>query len=179
MNDSFDQETASGPTLRQLATFVAVARAGSTRAAAERVARSQSAASAALAELETALGARLFDRVEATDPRTAVTRSYTMSRENLPPYNGGGEMIEVVTRDRVTYNTPPHRFEATFGKRNHPILFAFSVANKNLPPLKIDVLDSQPANLQQPHPRAIEQFTEKPHQTPGRTRLQNPANFVV
>jgi len=30
---------------------------------------------------------RLFDRVEATDPRTAVTRSYTMSRENLPPYN--------------------------------------------------------------------------------------------
>ena len=31
--------------------------------------------------------ARLFDRVDATDPRTAVTRSYTMSRENLPPYN--------------------------------------------------------------------------------------------
>ncbi|MFV0281454.1 MAG: cysteine desulfurase [Rhodoblastus sp.] len=32
--------------------------------------------------------------------------------ENLPPFNGGGEMIEVVTRDRVTYNAPPHRFEA-------------------------------------------------------------------
>ncbi|HMN73772.1 MAG TPA: cysteine desulfurase [Rhodoblastus sp.] len=32
--------------------------------------------------------------------------------ETLPPFNGGGEMIEVVTRDRVTYNTPPHRFEA-------------------------------------------------------------------
>ncbi len=32
--------------------------------------------------------------------------------ENLPPFNGGGEMIEVVTRDRITYNTPPHRFEA-------------------------------------------------------------------
>ena len=32
--------------------------------------------------------------------------------ESLPPYAGGGEMIEVVTRDRVTYNTPPHRFEA-------------------------------------------------------------------
>lgn len=63
MNDSFDQETALGPTLRQLATFVAVARAGSTRAAAEKVARSQSAASAALAELESVLGARLFDRV--------------------------------------------------------------------------------------------------------------------
>ena len=32
--------------------------------------------------------------------------------ERLPPFNGGGEMIEVVTRDRVTYNAPPHRFEA-------------------------------------------------------------------
>lgn len=49
--------------LRQLEVFVATARAGSTRAAAERVARSQSAASAALAELESALGVALFDRV--------------------------------------------------------------------------------------------------------------------
>ena len=49
--------------LRQLEVFVATARAGSTRAAADRVARSQSAASAALAELEGALGAQLFDRV--------------------------------------------------------------------------------------------------------------------
>jgi cysteine desulfurase/selenocysteine lyase len=32
--------------------------------------------------------------------------------EKLPPFNGGGEMIETVTMDRVTYNTPPHRFEA-------------------------------------------------------------------
>ena len=30
----------------------------------------------------------------------------------LPPFEGGGEMIEIVSRDRVTYNTPPHRFEA-------------------------------------------------------------------
>ncbi len=30
----------------------------------------------------------------------------------LPPFLGGGEMIEAVTRDRVTYNSPPHRFEA-------------------------------------------------------------------
>ncbi len=30
----------------------------------------------------------------------------------LPPFNGGGEMIETVTMDRVTYNAPPHRFEA-------------------------------------------------------------------
>jgi cysteine desulfurase/selenocysteine lyase len=32
--------------------------------------------------------------------------------EQLPPFNGGGEMIEEVTLDRVTYNSPPHRFEA-------------------------------------------------------------------
>jgi len=49
--------------LRQLEVFVATARTGSTRAAAGRVARSQSAASAALAELEAALGGQLFDRV--------------------------------------------------------------------------------------------------------------------
>ena len=32
--------------------------------------------------------------------------------EALPPFLGGGEMIEEVTRDTVTYNQPPHRFEA-------------------------------------------------------------------
>ncbi|WP_291069567.1 cysteine desulfurase [Hyphomonas sp.] len=28
------------------------------------------------------------------------------------PYQGGGEMIEIVAMDRVTYNTAPHKFEA-------------------------------------------------------------------
>ena len=32
--------------------------------------------------------------------------------EKLPPYEGGGEMIVTVTEDTVTYNDPPHRFEA-------------------------------------------------------------------
>jgi len=32
--------------------------------------------------------------------------------ERLPPFNGGGEMIETVTRDSVTYAGPPQRFEA-------------------------------------------------------------------
>jgi len=32
--------------------------------------------------------------------------------ESLPPFNGGGEMIEDVTLDKVTYNRPPYRFEA-------------------------------------------------------------------
>ena len=31
---------------------------------------------------------------------------------SLPPFNGGGEMIDVVTTETVTYNAPPHRFEA-------------------------------------------------------------------
>jgi len=32
--------------------------------------------------------------------------------ESLPPYQGGGEMIEAVEQDRITYAKPPHRFEA-------------------------------------------------------------------
>ncbi len=30
----------------------------------------------------------------------------------MPPYMGGGEMIESVTTENVTYGTPPHKFEA-------------------------------------------------------------------
>jgi cysteine desulfurase/selenocysteine lyase len=30
----------------------------------------------------------------------------------MRPYQGGGEMIDTVTTDAVTYNDPPHRFEA-------------------------------------------------------------------
>jgi cysteine desulfurase/selenocysteine lyase len=30
----------------------------------------------------------------------------------MQPYQGGGEMIDIVTLDEVTYNEPPHRFEA-------------------------------------------------------------------
>ncbi len=32
--------------------------------------------------------------------------------DRLPPYKGGGEMIDKVTMDAVTYNDSPHRFEA-------------------------------------------------------------------
>lgn len=32
--------------------------------------------------------------------------------ERMRPFNGGGEMIESVTEENVTYNHPPHRFEA-------------------------------------------------------------------
>ncbi len=30
----------------------------------------------------------------------------------MQPFNGGGEMIDTVTMDSITYNEPPHRFEA-------------------------------------------------------------------
>jgi len=30
----------------------------------------------------------------------------------MRPYQGGGEMIRIVTKDRITYAEPPHRFEA-------------------------------------------------------------------
>ncbi len=32
--------------------------------------------------------------------------------DRLPPYRGGGEMIDIVETERVTYNEAPHRFEA-------------------------------------------------------------------
>lgn len=32
--------------------------------------------------------------------------------ERLPPFEGGGEMVETVTKEMVTYNHAPHRFEA-------------------------------------------------------------------
>jgi DNA-binding transcriptional LysR family regulator len=50
-------------TLRQLQIFVAIAQCGSTTAAAEKVALSQSAISASVGELERSLNVRLFDRV--------------------------------------------------------------------------------------------------------------------
>ena len=61
MNEKTDQRVRL--TLRQLEVFSAIARGGTTRAAAEEVSRSQSAASNALSELESVLGVQLFDRV--------------------------------------------------------------------------------------------------------------------
>ena len=50
-------------TLRQLQIFIAIAQSGSTTAAGEVVALSQSAISASIAELEKALNVQLFDRI--------------------------------------------------------------------------------------------------------------------
>ena len=62
-NDNPSKDMRLRISLRQLEVFVAMAREGSTRAAALRIARSQSAASAAIGELEAVLGVDLFDRV--------------------------------------------------------------------------------------------------------------------
>jgi cysteine desulfurase/selenocysteine lyase len=32
--------------------------------------------------------------------------------EAMPPFNGGGEMIQEVSQDRITYGEPPYKFEA-------------------------------------------------------------------
>lgn len=61
MNRKIDQRIRL--TFRQLEVFAAVARGGTTRAAADEISRSQSAASNALGELEAVLGVQLFDRM--------------------------------------------------------------------------------------------------------------------
>ena len=43
---------------------------------------------------------------------TGVLYAKKRHLEALPPYEGGGEMIEHVAVDRITYNKPPHKFEA-------------------------------------------------------------------
>jgi cysteine desulfurase/selenocysteine lyase len=45
---------------------------------------------------------------------TGVGALYAKRRwlEEMPPYEGGGEMIRDVTADMVTYGEPPHKFEA-------------------------------------------------------------------
>src|SRR4029078_9847203 len=45
---------------------------------------------------------------------TGVGALYAKRRwlEEMPPYEGGGEMIRDVNADMVTYGEPPHKFEA-------------------------------------------------------------------
>ncbi len=95
-------------TLRQLEVFAAMARTGSTRAAGERVARSQSAASTALASLETVLDAPLFDRIG----RRLVLNEH--GRALLPLtislLDQAGELQSAFSREHVT----PLRIASSF-----------------------------------------------------------------
>lgn len=87
-------------TLRQLEVFTAMARSGSTRGAADQVARSQSAASAALADLERTLGVQLFDRVRQRLVLNENGRSLLSRAAALLDQAAGLEQL--FTRDHAT-----------------------------------------------------------------------------
>ena len=63
----------------------------------------------------------------------------------LAPFEGGGEMIDIVERERVTYNVPPHRFEAG----TPPILEAIGLK------AAIDWLESQDRAAIERHEAAL------------------------
>jgi DNA-binding transcriptional LysR family regulator len=91
-------------TLRQLQIFLAVAQAGSTTAAANLVALSQSAASAALNELEGGLAVLLFDRVGKRlvlndngrlllpQARHMLDAALAIEQQFLAPHQAGAEL---------------------------------------------------------------------------------------
>ncbi len=62
-----------------------------------------------------------------------------------PPFEGGGEMIDTVERERITYNEPPHRFEAG----TPPILEAIGLK------AAIDWLSSQDRGAIEAHEAAL------------------------
>lgn len=74
MSQDPDRRPRSRASLRQLEAFCAVSLGGSVSAAATRLARTQSAISMALSELETALGAPLFERAGRRLRPTAAAR---------------------------------------------------------------------------------------------------------
>ena len=45
-------------------------------------------------------------------PASACSTPRSEHLDAMPPYQGGGDMIESVTVDRITYGKPPHKFEA-------------------------------------------------------------------
>lgn len=63
----------------------------------------------------------------------------------LPPYQGGGEMIGIVSRDEITYADPPHRFEAG----TPPILEAIGLG------AAIDWLSAQDRDAAAAHEHAL------------------------
>jgi cysteine desulfurase/selenocysteine lyase len=67
----------------------------------------------------------------------------------LPPFEGGGEMIDVVEQGRVTYNEPPHRFEAG----TPPIIEAIGLG------AAIDWLNAQDRAVLEAHEAALRNAT--------------------
>ncbi len=78
--------------------------------------------------------------------------------EKLPPYQGGGEMIETVTFEKTTYGALPHKFEA--GTPNIAGAVALGAA--------VDFLESlEPARVQAHEHALLEYATEKLLEIPG------------
>ncbi|MEM8935620.1 MAG: cysteine desulfurase [Pseudomonadota bacterium] len=75
--------------------------------------------------------------------------------DSLPPFKGGGEMIDTVTQDAVTYNDPPHRFEAG----TPPILEAIGlgVALKWMQETGVEAIAAHEASLRE---HALEELTK-------------------
>jgi cysteine desulfurase / selenocysteine lyase len=67
----------------------------------------------------------------------------------MPPYQGGGEMIETVTKDAISYNDPPHRFEAG----TPPIAAAMTAA--------LDYIDSIGKDRIRAHEDGLRRYAEE------------------
>lgn len=80
--------------------------------------------------------------------------------EKLPPYQGGGEMIETVTFDKTTYAGLPHKFEA--GTPNIAGGIGFGKAVEYLNSVGFDNIEAQETKL-------LEYATSKLKEIPGLT----------
>jgi DNA-binding transcriptional LysR family regulator len=129
-------------TLRQLQIFLAVCDGGSTSAAAQAIALSQSATSAALNELEQLLAIQLFDRVGkrlllndngrllAPQARQILDAALTIERQFAPTDAGNGNAIGLYIGASTTIGTYllPHIL-ASFCARQTPAIPRVMIAN--------------------------------------------------
>ncbi len=76
----------------------------------------------------------------------------------MPPYQGGGDMIDVVTFDKTTYNTLPHKFEAGTPSISAVIGLGMAVDYINHVGLK---------NIQEAEEELLNYATEKLKSIPG------------
>lgn len=78
--------------------------------------------------------------------------------EAMPPYHGGGAMIERVTFEKTTYNTIPHKFEA--GTPHIVGGIALGTAVDYLMDIGMDVVAAHEAKLAQATGELLESFPE-------------------
>lgn len=84
--------------------------------------------------------------------------------ESLPPYHGGGEMIEEVDYDQVSYKNPPYRFEA--GTPNMAGAVGLHAA--------IDYLESIGREQIVKHDQALTRYAYEALEQLGRVRIFGP-----